>query len=91
MCGIVSTVYKCRGVYKGGAGCAGGYKSNSRLAGHTRERESRAGGALRRSVLWMLLASASDERGANPFKSTQLRQWGFICYLEGHIVTLTRP
>lgn len=27
------------------------------------------------------------QRGANPFKSTQLRQWGFICYLEGHIVS----
>lgn len=24
---------------------------------------------------------------ANPFKSTQLRQWGFICYLGGHIVS----
>ena len=29
----------------------------------------------------------AEKRGANPFKSTQLRQWGFICYLEGHIVS----
>lgn len=28
-----------------------------------------------------------EESRANPFKSTQLRQWGFICYLGGHIVS----
>lgn len=34
------------------------------------------------------MAAAGVRRSrANPFKSTQLRQWGFICYLGGHIVS----
>lgn len=65
-------------------GWGGGYRRTGSSSGSTAQpTNSKRGGETR---------GGGEGRGrqrsrANPFKSTQLRQWGFICYLGGHIVS----
>lgn len=52
-----------------------------------REREGREREKDNRCARTAVAAAGVRRSRANPFKSTQLRQWGFICYLGGHIVS----